>query len=180
LHAVKTSGWVVAGLVAIGPAVAAPTHWIAEAESGDRIRAAGLGAAFRGFGELASGGAWRLSHHWKLGLSAWNSKRTGFRHDELWTAWTYNVLRVEMPSAGPVVPFAELGLGAHLLSKTRIHARRFSTAFQFGEQVALGVRFGPGHAYSVAARLAHVSNASIKSPNDGVTFTGVAFNFDWR
>ena len=163
-----------------GTVSAEPTHWIIHADTGDRIRSVGFGAAFRGFGELAAGDGWRLGHHWMLGLSRWGSKRHQFANSHLWDAWTANVLRVEVAPGSSIVPYAELGLGAHLLSKTRIHARKFSTAFQFGEHVALGVRFGPRQSYSVAVRLSHVSNASIKSPNDGVTFTGLELQVDWR
>jgi lipid A 3-O-deacylase len=163
-----------------GSVSAAPTHWIIQSDTGDRIRSVGFGAAFRGFGELAAGDRWRLGHHWVLGLSRWGSKRQAFSDNHLWDAWTANVLRMEFAPGTDIVPYAELGLGAHALSKTRIHARRFSTAFQFGEHLALGVRFGPRQSYSVALRLSHVSNASIKSPNDGVTFTGLELQVDWQ
>ena len=162
-----------------GSVSAAPTHWIIQSDTGDRVRAVGFGAAFRGFGELAAGENWRLGHHWVLGLSRWGSKRHDFGDRHLWDAWTANVLRVELAAGARVVPYAELGLGAHLLSKTRIHARKFSTAFQFGEHLALGARFGPRHAHSFALRLSHVSNASMKSPNDGMTFTGLELQVEW-
>ena len=70
--------------------------------------------------------------------------------------------------------FVDGGVGVNLLTATRINDQRvFSTAFQFGEQIGAGVAFGPGGRHELAAYLQHVSNARIKEPNCGLTYTGV-------
>lgn len=75
-------------------------------------------------------------------------------------------------------PYLEFGLGIHLLSHTTINQeRRLPTAFEFGEILGLGVQFCPKLACSVAVRLQHVSNAGIKQPNNGITFTQASFGY---
>jgi lipid A 3-O-deacylase len=72
--------------------------------------------------------------------------------------------------------FVEGGIGAHLLSRTRIHAdRRFGSAFQFGDLVGAGWRFGEGGRYETGLRLQHVSNGGIKKPNQGINFLEFRF-----
>src|SRR5215470_10391441 len=59
--------------------------------------------------------------------------------------------------------FVEGGVGIHLLSSTRINNdRSFSTAFQFGEQIGIGMAFGAGYFYELGVYVQHVSNANIK------------------
>ncbi len=74
--------------------------------------------------------------------------------------------------------YGEIGIGAHLLSATRIdYQRQFSTAYQFGEFVGLSTRYGERGEYQVGARLQHVSNGGIKRPNDGLTYGMLFFNY---
>jgi hypothetical protein len=51
-----------------------------------------------------------------------------------------------------------------------VHERELSTTFQFGELVGTGVTFGDRGQYGVGVRITHISDSSIKEPNDGVTF----------
>ena len=50
-----------------------------------------------------------------------------------------------------------------------------TTAFNFGSQAAVGMTFGDNGRYEIAALIHHVSNASIKQPNDGLTYGGIRF-----
>lgn len=75
--------------------------------------------------------------------------------------------------------FAEAGIGAHLLSSTQLGDRRFSTAFQFGDVVGIGWRFGEAGRYEVGLRYQHVSNASIKRPNPGFDFVELRAVLPW-
>jgi hypothetical protein len=67
-----------------------------------------------------------------------------------------------------VSPFAEAGIGAHLLSDTRIGNRDLGSAFQFGSLISLGVGFGERGQYELAYRFQHLGNTGIKQPNDGL------------
>ncbi len=83
------------------------------------------------------------------------------------------MLRVEWPR-GDHMTFVDAGIGGHLLSHTSLQGGpNFGTAFQFGEWIGTGLRFGPGMAYEVGLRVEHLSNADIKLPNDGITFASL-------
>ena len=94
--------------------------------------------------------------------------------------WDFNLTPVfRWTFAEPAAPrlFAEGGIGANLISTTRINNDRiFSTAFQFGEMAAGGVAFGPRNEYELRLYVQHVSNADIKRPNWGLTYPGMTFS----
>lgn len=76
-----------------------------------------------------------------------------------------------LQGAGRSGPFGEIGAGVHLLSRTHISdAKVFSSAFQFGDRLALGYRFGDAIDSELAVRFQHYSNAGIKEPNPGINF----------
>lgn len=65
--------------------------------------------------------------------------------------------------------FVEGALGATLLEHHyRNGERRFSTKFQFNEQLAFGRAFG-GRRHELSLRLQHFSNGGIREPNPGET-----------
>jgi len=67
--------------------------------------------------------------------------------------------------------FVEGGIGLNLIGPTyRAGRKRFSTAFNFGDHLAVGRGFGPGQRQELALRLQHFSNAGIKKPNPGEDF----------
>lgn len=122
---------------------------------------------------------WRRLHGGLLfRLDGWHGRHTGGRN--LVDASVTPFLRYELgrPLATPI--YAEAGIGAHLLSKTRIDDwRQFSTAFQFGEFAGLATRYGDKGQYMLGARVQHVSNGGIKRPNDGLTYGMVFFNYSF-
>ncbi len=86
------------------------------------------------------------------------------------------VLRWLGPDMASVQPYLEAGIGAHLLSHTRINNNRvLSTAFQFGENAGTGIAFGPNHRFELGVYVQHVSNGRIKQPNIGLTYLGAVF-----
>lgn len=83
------------------------------------------------------------------------------------------MLRVDW-AHGDQLAFVDLGVGGHLLSHTSLQGGpNLGTAFQFGEWIGTGIRFGRGEAYEVGLRLEHLSNADLKLPNDGITFVSL-------
>jgi lipid A 3-O-deacylase len=73
--------------------------------------------------------------------------------------------------------FVEGGIGVNVIAPLyRSGERRFSTAFNFGDHVAIGYRFGATHAHELALRLQHFSNASIKRPNPGADFLQLRYS----
>lgn len=141
------------------------------------VRLVGLGTTLPGFGELAHGSNWSLTQVWKPRIAYWRAKNSDADGRNLVDVSFIPTLQLN--SAGGSW-FAEAGIGAHLLSHTKINNRHFGTAFQFGEHLALGTRFGAQQQYVLAARLEHVSNGRIKQPNNGMTFAGVELSYAWR
>ena len=116
------------------------------------------------------GGAWYLGGYWDAELAYMDAKTDNTNNDELLDLSLTPVLRYQRDpnlSSG-VTPYAEAGVGPHLLSKTRLGNQQYSTAFQFGSLLGFGLGFGGSGQYEIAYRFQHISNASIKSPNDGM------------
>jgi hypothetical protein len=70
-------------------------------------------------------------------------------------------------------PVLEAALGVHGLTRVDIGNQNMGSAFQFGERLAAGIRFGSQTPWSIMGFIEHVSNADIKQPNDGLTYGGV-------
>ena len=69
--------------------------------------------------------------------------------------------------------FTEIGVGPnYIVPLFHSGEKRFSTEFNFGDQAAVGRRFG---ASEVSLRIEHFSNAGISHPNPGENFFQVRF-----
>ena len=77
---------------------------------------------------------------------------------------------------GHLLDLGEIALGVHLLSHTKFNTNRdFGTVFQFGSRAGIGAAFDAARRYEVVLYIEHISNASLASPNDGITFKGIEF-----
>jgi hypothetical protein len=109
-------------------------------------------------------------------LAYWKGHEHPASNSSLWDVSLTPILRWTAPDGAPARFFVEAGIGAHLLSDTRINTERvFSTAFQFGEIGVVGVAFGERYRYEIGALVQHVSNGAIKEPNNGLTYFGAVF-----
>jgi hypothetical protein len=106
-------------------------------------------------------------------VSYWNGREHPAVRNSLWDASLTPMLRWVGPQAAGVRWFAELGVGVHALSATRINTERnFGSAFQFGETGGTGIAFGERQRYELGVYVQHISNAGIKEPNNGITYFG--------
>jgi len=106
-------------------------------------------------------------------LAYWHGREEPAERSSLWDVSLIPFLRWVGPQVSAVRPFAEIGVGAHLLSATRINTERnFGSAFQFGEVGGVGIAFGERQRYELGAYIQHISNAGIKEPNNGITYFG--------
>lgn len=79
----------------------------------------------------------------------------------------FRLQRVDAPRG----PFLDLAIGAYLITPIYQHDnKRFGSAFNFGDQIAVGTRLGRSSRYEVSLRLQHFSNGGIKEPNPGENF----------
>jgi opacity protein-like surface antigen len=118
---------------------------------------------------------WHLGGYWDLSVGYWhNSSLPGFNEGITEIGLT-PVFRLQQNDLRG--PYVEAAIGFHLLSKTSIGDKRLSTAFQFGDHLGAGLRFGPKGQYDLGYRFQHLSNAGIKRPNNGVNFHQVRFQY---
>lgn len=123
-------------------------------------------------------GNWHLGGYWDLAFGRWLNDEPARSSSGIWDLGVTPTLRWQQTARNAFSPYLEAGIGAHLISETSVTPdRRLSTAFQFGDHLGFGVRFGPGHAYDLGYRIQHISNGSIKSPNDGIDFHQLRFAY---
>ncbi len=116
-------------------------------------------------------GNWHLGAYWDLQAGQWKGKERRIT-DIGFTP----VFRFQQTRRDSFSPYIEGAIGFHLISKTRLDDERaFGSAFQFGDHVGIGARFGERGRYDLSLRLQHLSNGSIKEPNDGINFAQVRF-----
>ena len=119
---------------------------------------------------------WHLGGYWDVALGYWHTGDAG-KHDNIFDFGITPVFRFQ-PN-GLVGPYVEAAIGFHALSHTSIGNRRFSTAFQFGDHVGAGYRFGAKASYDLGYRFQHLSNGSIKRPNQGINFHQIRLQYNF-
>jgi hypothetical protein len=152
--------------LAAGPEVSGVT------EHTDGSRLSGLGVLLPPNEARPFGGAW-LQPYWFGRIAEWSTRDRDTRTSRLWDLQVGKRFRLSAQRRPSGRWFAEVGFSGHLLSHTDLDHRQFGTAFQFGEDLGVGVDFGYGGTYSALLRLEHISNGGIVSHNDGMTFIGM-------
>ena len=108
-------------------------------------------------------------------IARWVARDSDAQYHSLTDANFMAELRYWLLPSASVRPFVEAGFGFDLLSHVHIAEQNMTTAFNFGSQAAVGVTFGDNGRYDLSALIHHASNASIKQPNDGLTYIGIRF-----
>ena len=149
-----------------------------------------------GYGEQTD--SYRIAFHWHLfakALRKWDM--------EISLATNYSVFDGEEDEAGDPVrmrdlgitptftfyshstwqgfrPYIEGGIGFHYLTDKEFTAKDFSTNFQFGDHIGLGVKFGNRNHLRLAYQFQHLSNAGIREPNPGINFHHLNFGVNLK
>jgi lipid A 3-O-deacylase len=72
--------------------------------------------------------------------------------------------------------FVEGGIGANVIGpRYENGTRRFSTAFNFGDHIGVGQRFGHRGEHELSLRVQHFSNGGYRRPNPGENFVQVRY-----
>ena len=122
-------------------------------------------------------GDWHLGGYWDAQVGQWG----GSGKNTITDLGLTPVFRYEETRPSGISPYLEGAVGVHLVSPVRMEERRgFTSAFQFGDHVGVGARFGEHHRYDLGLRFQHLSNAGIKEPNNGINFTQVRFQLHFR
>lgn len=154
----------------------APSGAFVQGGAGDSANAVVVGATWDWQWQRNTG--WGdLSGYWEISFGRWNTERTdgSTAHDWVGQVGITPVLRLT-PQAWGRRWFVEGGIGANvLLPIFRAEDKRFSTAFNFGDHIAVGRRFGDSAEHELALRIQHFSNGGIKRPNPGENFVQLRY-----
>jgi len=121
------------------------------------------------------GDQWHVGGYWDLSLAYWTRDALPGQNSNLAEIGLTPTFRLQQNDGNGL--YAEAAIGFHLLSATSLGPRRFSTAFQFGEHLGAGYRFGAKDAFDLGLRYQHLSNSGIKRPNTGINFTQVRLQY---
>ena len=115
-------------------------------------------------------GAWYVGGYWDAELAYLEADHVSGENDEIFDLGLTPVFRMQRDASlsSGVSPYAEAGIGPHLLSETSLGYKQYSTAFQFGSLIGFGLGFGDKGQYELSYRFQHISNADIKTPNNGI------------
>jgi hypothetical protein len=163
-------------LCTMAHAAQAVTGVAVEGGSGDGADMARVGIQWNWNQRWFEGREWHLGGYWDLAIGYWRKSASvpGLNEDitEIGLTPVFRLQRNDMRG-----PYLEAGIGAHLLSRTRLDTKRFSTLFQFGDHIGAGFRFGTRGAFDLGYRFQHLSNAGIKRPNDGINFHQIRLQY---
>ena len=166
--------------VLLVPSVARSEALAAEVGYGEHVRIQSLELDFDWCRTCRLAAPEHTSLAWELAVQAMQGHRPHEANDNLFALGAMPLLRYSWPDRNGGF-FVEDGIGVHLVSRTRLYTEReLGTAFQFGELLGVGVRFCRQNACETGIRLQHMSNADIKTPNDGVTFLGIRIAVHWN
>jgi lipid A 3-O-deacylase len=125
--------------------------------------------------------SWQVGGYWDLAIGAWYGTSLTGADETLLDVGLTPVFRLEpSKTSNKVSPYLEAAVGFHLLSKNHISNRRLGEAFQFGDHMGLGVRFGSRGRYDLSYRLQHLSNAGLARRNRGINFNQIRFSYHFR
>ncbi len=114
-------------------------------------------------------GNWFLGGYWEADASYWRGDGPGGR--SIYGLGITPVFRYERLPVNGFAPYIEAAVGVHVFSSVRLSDdKKMGTAFEFGDHVGLGFRFGEGLKYDLGYRYQHYSNAGISDNNGGVNF----------
>ena len=112
-------------------------------------------------------GQWHFAGYWDFSFAVWDNRDASTAD-----LGVTPVIRFERDAG-----YVEAAIGAHLVQRRISRDRIFSTAFQFGDHIGLGMR---GRDIDVGVAFQHLSNASIRRPNPGINFVIVRLQYHLR
>jgi lipid A 3-O-deacylase len=110
---------------------------------------------------------WRLTGYWDFMLGVWDNSDDSTADIGITPVFSFERDRL----------YIEAAIGAHLVQRRISQHRIFSTAFQFGDHIGIGLR---GREYDIGVAVQHLSNASIRRPNPGINFVLLRLQYHLR
>lgn len=159
-----------------------PASWAADGVAGafghglDSTRIGRISLIHQWDRQWFTDGNWYLTGYWETSVGRWRSDATG--GNTIWDLGLTPVFRLQTRARSGWRPYVEGAVGVHFISHTHVNAERdMGSAFQFGEHLGVGLVFGDKGRFDLGFRLQHLSNADLKSPNDGINFQQLRFAY---
>ena len=111
-----------------------------------------------------------------ISAGAWQAKSDSLYHHDAFDVAFVPMMHWRYPVSQGARLDLEFGIGPAFLSEPSIGNRQKSTEFQFSDHFGIGVSSADGH-WRAGFAFRHVSNLSIKTPNDAVDFKGIAIEW---
>ena len=147
-----------------------------EAGNGNATDTARVGAIFNFDRKWFTEGDWQVSGFWEAMAGRWHGHSSYGTNQTVTDLGLTPVFRFQQKNPGAFAPYLEGAIGFHLISPDFINAqRRFGSSFQFGDHVGAGVTLGEYHQFDLGYRFQHLSNGSIKKPNQGINLNEIHF-----
>lgn len=126
--------------------------------------------------QLTEVGGFSLDMSPTISASAWQAKSGSKYATSAWDIAFVPMLHWRTPIAAGTRLDLEFGIGPAYLSETDIGNRQKGSNFQFSDHFGIGVSSADGH-WRAGFAFRHISNLSIKTPNNAVDFKGIALEW---
>jgi hypothetical protein len=147
-----------------------------EVGNGDHTDSARIGAIWNFDRQWFTEGDWLVTGFWEATAGTLHGRSAVGDNQTITDLAVTPVFRLQQKNLVGVSPYLEGAIGFHLISPTYLYANRhLGSSFQFGDHLGAGVRFGEHQQFDLAFRFQHISNGSIKKPNQGVNLDQVHF-----
>lgn len=168
-------------LAAAAPAATAVDSFVVELGDGDdAAQRVGFAVTWTWSRKWFADGDWFLGGYWEVGGSYWDADEGRTGTDSLGELGITPVLRLEPHrDMGGLLPYVELGVGAHVFTDTELEDKDFDIPFAFGSHLGAGMRFGDGARWELGYRYQHLSNASLGDSNPGINFHLLHLAYHW-
>jgi len=146
--------------------------------NGNATDMARIGVAWNWDKQWPVGDNWQIAGFWDATLGSWRGHSAKGNNQTITDIGITPVFRIQQKSMSGIAPYAEAAIGFHLITPTFINAdRKFGSSFEFGDHAGVGMRFGDHQRFDLGYRFQHLSNGSIKKPNQGINFNQVRFGY---
>jgi len=111
-----------------------------------------------------------------IAASAWQAKSDSKYQHSAWDIAFVPMMHWRTPVGAGTRLDLEFGIGPAYLSEVDIGNRQKGSGFQFSDHFGIGVSSADGH-WRAGFAFRHISNLSIKTPNNAVDFKGIALEW---
>ena len=111
-----------------------------------------------------------------ISASAWQAKSDSLYSHSAWDIAFVPMMHWRYPVSAGARLDLEFGIGPTYLSESDIGNRRKGSNFQFSDHFGIGVSSADGH-WRAGFAFRHISNLSIRTPNNAVDFKGIALEW---